>query len=480
MWVEEHTHDCGMKQTKTHDRLYRQWLLVGAGGVLLLALIWLKPAGDLRPTVSDAAQPGLVTSQPRSGASAPLRPGATSGSSTNREVNVSAQEVVAQKQSQFARSRREIARGLARRAHVEVPAEVDRFFAAMELGKWEEVEKSYQGMTGGGSRSAELQAVWSAVKESYGVAEVVHQWPAQQLLDYGHAVLDSLRPGMVYVGGSDAGRFIPTLLNETGEGEHHVVLTQNALADTSYVDYVHFVQGDRLATLTPDDSKQAFGAYIADATRRLEHDQEFPQEPKQLRPGEEVVRGEDGRINVSGQVAVMSINEALLETLMQKNPGLSFAMEESFPLHSTYAQAVPLGPILELRAPDAPAGVTAETAAQSLGQWQTKVQELQGNPEASASADTLKAYSHMAQAQGNLFADRQLNSEAEQAYRVGLSIWPGSSEAMLNLAGLLDRTGRGPEAAQLMADFARNYPDLSPVPQPAGATGSSSAAGGKP
>ena len=51
--------------------------------------------------------------------------------------------------------------------------------------------------------------------ETYGVAEIAHLWPAQQVLDYGEAVLGSLRPGMVYVGGTDAGRFIPTLLNET-------------------------------------------------------------------------------------------------------------------------------------------------------------------------------------------------------------------------------------------------------------------------
>ena len=53
--------------------------------------------------------------------------------------------------------------------------------------------------------------MWQAVHETYGVAEVAHDWPAQKLLDYGQAVLDSLRPGMVYVGGTDAGRFIPTL-----------------------------------------------------------------------------------------------------------------------------------------------------------------------------------------------------------------------------------------------------------------------------
>jgi hypothetical protein len=47
--------------------------------------------------------------------------------------------------------------------------------------------------------------------------------PAQKLLDYGNAVLGALRPGMVYVGGTDPGRWIPTLLNETSESERHIV-----------------------------------------------------------------------------------------------------------------------------------------------------------------------------------------------------------------------------------------------------------------
>jgi len=81
--------------------------------------------------------------------------------------------------------------------------------------------------------------------------------PPEKLLDYGNAILESLRPGMVYVGGTDPGRWIPTLLNETSEGERHIVLTQNALADATYLDYVNFLYGDRLTALSSDDSKRA-------------------------------------------------------------------------------------------------------------------------------------------------------------------------------------------------------------------------------
>ena len=63
--------------------------------------------------------------------------------------------------------------------------------------------------------SPEQLKLFAALFETHGVAEIAHDWPAQQLLDYGNSVLGALRPGMIYLGGTDAGRFIPTLLNDT-------------------------------------------------------------------------------------------------------------------------------------------------------------------------------------------------------------------------------------------------------------------------
>jgi hypothetical protein len=71
--------------------------------------------------------------------------------------------------------------------------------------------------------------------------------------------------------------------------------------------------------------------------------------PKQIRSREQVQKV-DGKVQVGGTDAVMDINERILNFIMEKNPDLSFAMEESFPMKTTYEGARPLGPILELRA----------------------------------------------------------------------------------------------------------------------------------
>ena len=379
---------------------------------------------------------------------------------SNSEPALSAEQIVTNKVMQFARSRRDVAFALAAKKNAKMPDEARRFFDAIEAGNWEEADalfKSIQKLAHSEEGAATHLPVWPAILETYGVAEVAHDWPAQKLLDYGNAVLGSLRPGMVYVGGTDAGRFIPTLLNETSGRERHVVLTQNALADRTYLEYVQHLYGDRLVAADSADSQRAFKDYIDDASRRSQHDLDHPDEPKQLRPGEDVKKI-DNRIQVSGQVAVMSINEKILQEFMRKNPDLSFALEESSPLKSTYPGATPLGPLMELRAGEQDA-LTPERAAQSLDYWRQTTQQLANDPEAPPDSETRKAWAQMAMAQANLFADRDLGAQAEPIYRLASELSPGYLAPVGQLAQLFQRTGRANEAQQLLEDFIRSHPD---------------------
>jgi len=367
------------------------------------------------------------------------------------------------KLARFAESRRKLTHALAERHGVTVPADVDRFFDAVASGNWDDIEARFQVINGGDSsaghaagRPPGVEKLWPAIIDAYGAAEQAHLWPAQGLLDYGNAALGALRPGMVYVGGTDNGRWIPELLNDTGDGERHIIITQNGLADSSYLDYLNLQFGDQLTTLSAEDSQSAFAAYLADAQKRLEHDQQFPDDPKQIRPGEEVHQV-DGKFQVSGMVAVMSINEKLLQALLDKNAGVSFAVQESYPLTGTYGDAVPLGPLMELRAPDPQNAFDTDKAAQTVDYWRALTQEVLADPASSTPA--FSSYSHDAVAAGHLLAAHHYDAEAEQTYRLAAQMAPGNVEATTGLAEVLNRTGRGDQARQLLDDFARAYPD---------------------
>ena len=385
--------------------------------------------------------------------------------SSDAEFSGTAEEIVAEKVRQFGRKRHALVRTIAHRLQQQVPGDVESFFEAIEAGDWEKIHSLWRELATHTWQfdfsihdRPELEPFWESVHDAYGVAEQAHNWPAQELLDYGNAVLGSLRPGMVYVGGTDPGRWIPELLNETGNTEPHIILTQNALADAKYLEYFTQLYGDRFATLTEEDSQRAFQQYTADAQQRLEHDQQFPDEPKQVKPGENISIV-DGKVQVSGQVAVMSINERLFGMLMDKNPDASFAIEQSFPFTSTYAQATPLGPIMELRVQDDQQALTSDRAAQAVDYWNATAQQLLTDPETPAGSDPRKAYSKMVADQAGLLLNRGYAAQAEEEFQIANQLCPSSPEAVFQYVNFLISQKRFSDAVGVVNSAIAAAPD---------------------
>jgi tetratricopeptide (TPR) repeat protein len=453
------------------------WLwVVGVGGLFVVFLASLLPRPNRNAPVEAAAtNASAVDTSWRATVAM-----STAGPQQHRATAARApaptpEEVVADKLHRFAQSRREFVHALAQKQVIAVPDGVERFFDALEAGDWNEIQARYDAINGGDrsgttlspARPGGMGALWPAIFDAYGAAQTAQNWPAQQLLDYGDAVLGSLRPGMVYVGGTEPGRWIPELLNDTSEGERHIIITQNALADPNYLGYVNLMYGEQFAALEAGDGQRAYGDYLADYQKRLAHDQEFPNEPKQVRPGESdgVRVGDDGQLQVYGPksiVSVMAINEQLLGTLLQRNPSVPFAMEESYSLSSTYVSAAPLGPIVELRASDGRNTLSADSATQSLAWWQAKAQELLANPEVSGSSDTLKTYAHDMASQARLFVSNNLNGPAEQAFQLANEITPANPEVVYGYATLLANQNRLDEARQIVQKAAGLAPDNRP------------------
>jgi tetratricopeptide (TPR) repeat protein len=98
---------------------------------------------------------------------------------------------------------------------------------------------------------------------------------------------------------------------------------------------------------SPEDSQHCFNEYLNEAQRRLQHDMQFPNEPKQIRPGEDV-RVVENRVTVAGQVAVMAINGLLTKVMFDHNPKNEFYVEESFPLDWMYPHLTPYGVIMKI------------------------------------------------------------------------------------------------------------------------------------
>jgi thioredoxin-like negative regulator of GroEL len=91
---------------------------------------------------------------------------------------------------------------------------------------------------------------------------------------------------------------------------------------------------------SPEDSQNCFQKYTEDVARR--------QQLNQLKPGEDVHVDPNGRVQVSGQVAVMMINGLLCQVIFDHNPTNEFYVEESFPLDWMYPYETPSGIIMKI------------------------------------------------------------------------------------------------------------------------------------
>jgi hypothetical protein len=78
----------------------------------------------------------------------------------------------------------------------------------------------------------------------------------------GREIVKSVRPGSTYFGSTDSGRGLPTALCVSHDrAEPFFTLTQNALPDGRYLEYLREMYGARIRVPTADNSQRAFQEY---------------------------------------------------------------------------------------------------------------------------------------------------------------------------------------------------------------------------
>jgi tetratricopeptide (TPR) repeat protein/phage shock protein PspC (stress-responsive transcriptional regulator) len=245
----------------------------------------------------------------------------------------------------------------------------------------------------------------------------------------------------ILFGGTDPGRFCPTymIFSESFIAPHHrrdpdfdrrdvYIITQNALADATYLDYIraHYFRsaqidppffGEMLRTprarargttnfvarlVAPlDRTLTAFGARVEERRRArgvyppkeiytpsvYDHDLSLKTyyddahrrlQAGQLKPGEDVRVTPDGRLHVSGQVSVMAINALLTKIIFDENPDHEFYVEESFPLEWMFPHLTPFGIIMKVHRDPVPE-ITEEMVRKDHEFWSRYSERLIGN-----------------------------------------------------------------------------------------------------
>jgi beta-lactamase regulating signal transducer with metallopeptidase domain/biopolymer transport protein ExbD len=288
------------------------------------------------------------------------------------------QQQIARLQS-FAQAKEKQARDLAAKAGEKISPESQRFFAAATQGDWRTVTNRYEYFKhhhpqyDRGTNTVEeglRTAYWQPVLEiDLAYDQVVNCEPKYTAI-LADGIISSIPAGSVYFGGTDPGRGVPTAFCKShADGDPFFTLTQNALTDSTYLDYLRAMYGGKIYNPTAEDWQSCFQEYMADAQRRF-------QEHK-LKPGEDV-KVVDDRTQVSGQVGVMGVNGLLTKVIFDRNPDREFYVEESFPLDWMYPYLEPHGLIMKINRQPL-AQLPAETLARDREYWRKLVAGMLGD-----------------------------------------------------------------------------------------------------
>jgi hypothetical protein len=333
--------------------------------------------------------------------------------------------------------------------------------------------------------------VWPCISEVIGAYEDFHLWNNKLLHRFGGEIISSIPKESIYFGGTDPGRFLISALSESHrEGKPFFTITQNQLADGTYLAYLRKMYGNRIYIPSADDSQKAFEEYLKDAKQRME--------AGKLRPGEDV-RIVDERVQVSGQVAVMQINGLLAKMILNKNSGRRFFIEESYALDWMYPHLTPSGLIFELH-PQPLGRLSRETIEKDMAYWKKLTGELigdwfdnntsvekvcdfadrvflqknlsgfKGDAAFAKNEEAQKCFSKLRSSIGGLYVWRsengndteeknQAQSNADLAFRQAYALCPYSPEVVFRYANLLENLRRHDDAVLMVKTSVRLSPD---------------------
>lgn len=403
--------------------------------------------------------------------------------------------------------KRELAESIARDQKIAVPAQVKDFFVATEKDDWIGASNSFNVLVAGmypptGSSRWMPPVLWGTAHEVFGTYEVLQGWKPKSVAQFGTNVVKSVPPGSIFFGGSEAGRFLPALFSEShSEGRPFFTLTQNALSDPAYLDYLRAMYGQKLRLPDSGQIQKCIEDYMADAKARIEHDKKFPNEPPQLRRGEDA-RIVNGKVQFQGAVAVMAIHALIVKEIFEMNPKRAFFMEENYVLDWTLPHLTPHQFIFKINREKQPEFTPEVVAADRefwikqtdawLGPWlktNTPLSEVMAfakrtypglkdfkgdadfvrDPEARKTFSNLRCaiamhYMWRASRANTPRARDLMMTEADFAFRQAFAICPNNHQVVYQYTDLLLATGRGNEAIELTETASTTDPENKQFP----------------
>lgn len=309
------------------------------------------------------------------------------------------------------------ARQIASHDHFEFTAAMKEYFDAARAGRLRQARRIAYPTFGDTNAPCYKSSLKQLTVDTTLVIEAFGEGDPEMVLALGRDLMAYLPAGCMYFGGDDPGRGLPTMLCKA-PGEPVFVLTQNALTDGRYMEYVRDMYGARIQLPTTNEVQHSIDA--------------FPKAQQSQN--------------------VMKINGLIAKTIFDKNPGREFYYEQSYPLDWAYPYLSPHGPIMKLNRQALPAISGADLKADTA-YWSAKVEQLKGNPKFKGNDYTGKAWSHLRSCIAGLYAWRAQTAKeagerekmcqaAEAAFNQALRLNASTSEAVWGYVNLEASQGK--------------------------------------
>ncbi len=231
----------------------------------------------------------------------------------------------------------------------------------------------------------------------------------------------AMEPFSIFFGGTDPGRFVPTYMIYSAIFRPDVYLiTQNALADSTYMSVERDLYGDEIWIPSEEDSADAFNIYVDEVQRGI-------------RPANGDLQIMNGRVQVTGALGVMEIN-GILTKMMHDHDRLrhAFYVEESYVIPWMYPYLSPHGLIMKINAEKT--SYNAKRATQDKDFWDWYMRRLLNDPMYRRDFAGQKSFSKLRAAIAGLYIKQGHYREGAQAFREAVLLYPASPEATFRYA----------------------------------------------
>jgi len=253
----------------------------------------------------------------------------------------------------------------------------------------------------------------------------------------------------IFFGGTDPGRFVPTYMIYSAKVREDVYLiTQNALADGTYMNVMRDLYGGRIWIPSLPDNSSAFQRYVDD----VQSGRRPPSADIDIEPS--------GRVRISGSTGVMEINGVLAQMIFEHNNYKhDFYVEESYPLRWMYPYLEPHGLIMKINRKVLPR-ISDERTHDDSDFWDWNIRRLSSSSKFRRDIVARKSFAKLrcAIAGMYIFSNEPRAAEAEKAFNESRILYPIWPESVFREAELYMAQGRFSDARRLVSSFQKQDP----------------------